>query len=137
MCVGNLCRSPVAEALFARDLPGWQVYSAGLAAKPGDPADTTTQVVAGRHGLDLSGHRAQAVNALLCQQAEVILVMERLHKQALERQYPAVRGKVYRLGEWGGFDIRDPYQQPTEVHETTFAAIAQGVEAWLPRLRSL
>ena len=137
VCVGNLCRSPVAEALFAQALPTWKVFSAGLAARPGDAADETTQHVAAQRGLDLSSHRAQLVSAVLCQQAELILVMERAHKQALERQYPSVRGKVFRLGEWLDRDIEDPYRKPIDFHETIFVAITQGVEAWLPRLRSL
>jgi protein-tyrosine phosphatase len=135
VCLGNLCRSPYAEALLAQALPQWRVLSAGLAARPGDPADELTRKFAAAQGLDLSAHRAQPISAILCQQAELILVMEKLQKNALERQYPAVRGKVYRLGEWIDRDIEDPYRQAETVHEQTYSMIAQAVSAWLPRLQ--
>ena len=148
LCVGNICRSPLAQALLARELqhpqhglPGAQVASAGLGALVGHPADPLALQVAQAHGLDVSGHRAQQISALLCQQHQLILVMEQAHKTALEQQFPQVRGKVFRLGHAsapsGGFDIADPYRQPLPAFEAAYAAIAQGVAHWVPRIRQL
>jgi protein-tyrosine phosphatase len=39
LCIGNICRSPLAQALLARELPGHTVWSAGLSALVGEPAD--------------------------------------------------------------------------------------------------
>ena len=89
------------------------------------------------HGLDITEHRAQQVTSWLCQQTELILVMEQAHKSQLEQLFPVVRGKVFTLGQFGKFDIADPYQQPLEAFEITYAAIAQGVADWVPRIRQL
>lgn len=137
LCIGNICRSPLAQVLLARELPGATVWSAGLGALVGNPADPLSVEVAAAHGLDLSGHRAQQVNSWLCQNAELILVMEQAHKTALEQQYPLVRGKVFRLGERDKFDIADPYRQPLSAFETAYAEIARGVASWVPRIRML
>jgi protein-tyrosine phosphatase len=137
LCIGNICRSPLAQALLARDLPHHTVWSAGLGAMVGLGADPLSIRVAAEHGLDITPHRAQQVTRWLCQQAELILVMEQAHKIKLEKLFPTVRGKAFILGQKGNFDIVDPYQQSLEAFETAYAALAQGVADWVPRIRQL
>ena len=137
LCIGNICRSPLAQALLARELPGTTVWSAGLSALVGQGADPLSIEVGAAHGLDISAHRAQQVSGFLCQSAELILVMEQAHKTAIEQQYPLVRGKVFRLGELEKFDIADPYRQPISAFEAAYADIARGVASWVPRIRML
>lgn len=137
LCIGNICRSPLAQALLARELPAHTVWSAGLSALVGQAADPMSIEIAATHGLDITEHRAQQVTSWLCQQTELILVMEQQHKSQLEQLFPVVRGKVFTLGQFGKFDIADPYQQPLEAFEVAYAAIAQGVADWVPRIRQL
>lgn len=137
LCVGNICRSPLAQALLAREFPEKTIWSAGLGALVGNTADPLAIEVAAANGLDLSAHRAQQVTGWMCQTAELILVMEQGHKTELEQQYPLVRGKVFRLGELGKFDIADPYQQSSTAFATAYADIARGVADWAPRIRQL
>lgn len=137
ICVGNICRSPLAHALLARELPGHQVLSAGLNALVGYPADPAVIQIAKEQGLDLTTHRAQQVTSVMCKHAELILVMEQMHKTQLEQLYPQVRGKVFRLGLFGEFDIADPYRQPREAFDTAYQGIAQGVADWLVRIKQL
>ena len=137
VCVGNICRSPVAEALLKDRLPGRKVWSAGLHALVGQPADATAREVARQHGLDLSAHRAQQVAGWMCSHADLVLVMEASHQQELEELYPLARGKIHRLGEFGpqgAFDIADPYRQPRAAFEAAHAAIALGVAEWVRRI---
>ena len=137
VCVGNICRSPLAQVLLAREFPDKTIWSAGLGALVGNPADPLIVEVAHAHGLDLSAHRAQQVTGWMCQNAELILVMEQGHKTQLEQQYPLVRGKVFRLGEIGQFDIADPYRQPQAAFEAAYADIARGVADWVPRIQKI
>jgi protein-tyrosine phosphatase len=137
LCIGNICRSPLAQVLLARELPTHHVWSAGLDALVGAPADPTSVLIAKDRGMDLSAHRAQQVTSVMCLQAELILVMEQVHKAQIEQMYPSVRGKVFRLGEFGRFDIADPYRQPREAFDTAYQGIEQGVSDWLTRIRQL
>ena len=137
LCIGNICRSPIAEALLKQQFPDKQIWSAGLGALVGKPADPLSVEVAAAHGLDLSSHRAQQVASWMCQSAELILVMEQDHKAQLEKQFPLVRGKAFRLGEPGQFDIADPYRQPKDAFEAAYSAIALGVSQWTSRIRQL
>lgn len=137
VCVGNICRSPIAEALLKQQFPDKTIWSAGLSALVGKPADPLAVEVAAAHGLDLTGQRAQQLAGWMCEKAELILVMEQRHKNEIEQQYPLVRGKVFRLGELGKFDIADPYRQPKAAFDTAYADIARGVADWAPRIRQL
>lgn len=137
LCVGNICRSPIAEALLKQEFPEKTIWSAGLSALTGNPADPLSVEVAAARGIDLSAHRAQQLVSWMCQAAGLILVMEQFQKTEVEQQYPLVRGKVFRLGELGKFEIADPYRQPVAAFDTAYQAIALGVANWSPRIRSL
>lgn len=137
LCVGNICRSPIAEALLKQEFPEKKIWSAGLGALVGSPADPLSVEVAAAHGVDMSAHRAQQLASWMCQAADLILVMEQFQKTEVEQQYPLVRGKVFRLGELGKFDIADPYRQPVAAFDTAYKAIAVGVANWAQRIRLL
>ena len=137
LCIGNICRSPIAEALLKQQFPDKQIWSAGLGALVGNPADPLSVAVAAAHGLNLSAHRAQQVASWMCQTAELILVMEQSHKAQLEKQFPLVRGKVFRLGEASQLEIADPYRQPKDAFDAAYSAIALGVSQWASRIRQL
>jgi protein-tyrosine phosphatase len=140
VCVGNICRSPVAEGLLRASLPGCKVWSAGLSALVGQPADPTAAEIALAHGIDISAHRAQQLGGWMLSQADLVLVMERGHQRQIQQQYPLAHGKVRRLGEFGAdgsFDVADPYQRPRSAFEAAHAAIARGVSEWVNRIRQL
>ena len=92
LCIGNICRSPVAEAMSIQQFPEKKVWSAWLAALAGYPADDKMITMSTSVGLDLFRHRAQQVLSLMCQTADIILVMEHIHKFELEKKWPMVRG---------------------------------------------
>jgi protein-tyrosine phosphatase len=140
VCVGNICRSPVAEGLLKRQLPDKNISSAGLAALAGKPADPLAQEVAASHGLDISGHRARQLASWMCTQADLILVMEAGHKRELEQQYPLACGKIHCLGDCGPknmFEVADPYRQSLPAFEAAHAAIERGVRHWAGRIKLL
>lgn len=141
VCIGNICRSPIAEAMLKAEFPAKRVWSAGIAALVGRPADPFSLQVAQQGGLDLSEHRAQQLTSQMCTQADLILVMETAHKRELEQQYPLARGKIHCLGDCGTaiplFQIEDPYRQPVAAFETAYAAIETGVKHWAGRIKLL
>lgn len=137
LCEGNICRSPMAEALLAHALPAMQVRSAGLGALVGMPADDNATQLMRELGLDITGHRAQQVNGMLCSQAELMFVMEESQRERLLGLYPQVRGRVFRIGHHGAFDVPDPYRQGDAAFRASLSLIQQGVAEWLPRIQKL
>ncbi len=129
----------MAEALLRKELAadgdGYEVRSAGLGALVGHPADEIAQELMRRMGIDISDHRARQLDSELVHWADLILVMETSQKKALEADEPSARGRVYRLGEWGDFDVPDPYRRPEEAFQQALTLISQGVSEWIPKLR--
>lgn len=136
LCVGNICRSPYAEMLLKKQLPGVSVSSAGLQALSGHPADPPVQALASEQGLDLTAHRARQVLAEHLANAHVVLVMSQGQRNELHERHPFVRGRVFLLDAQGQ-DIPDPYQHPDAVHRAVQVQIQEGVQYWVPRLKRL
>jgi protein-tyrosine phosphatase len=139
VCVGNICRSPMAEALFRQHLHGngVSVSSAGLGALVDYPADDHAIDLMDARGLDISGHRARQLTPELVKASDLIVVMESGHRRVILENEPAARGKVFRLGEWQDQDIPDPYRQPVEAFEESLELIEQGVVEWVRRITSV
>ena len=137
VCIGNICRSPMAEGLFRQAMPGVQVSSAGMSAMVGHGADPiAVQIMAGV-GVDISAHRARMLTEAIAREADLILLMDEQQKQQLSMQYPHMRGKVFRLGEANGQDIPDPYLQDMEVFRKVFSLVENGVNDWAKRIFSI
>ena len=138
VCVGNICRSPMAEALLQRALrgqDGFTVESAGLGALVGHPASEYSQELMLEMGLDISEHRARQIHPDMVRDADLVLVMEAGHKRAIDDADPTARGKVYRLGEWQDKDVDDPYRQPREAYERALEDIQEGIRLWIEKLK--
>lgn len=134
VCTGNICRSPTAERLMQEALPKIKVSSAGIAALSGHLADETATAIAKQYGISLEGHIARQLTSPLCQQHDLILVMEQQHINAVAHILPQVRGKTMRYGHWLQRDIPDPFRQSREAFEFTFSLIADATRAWALRL---
>lgn len=139
MCVGNVCRSPMAEAIPKDALSKIKqntchVSSAGIGALVGHKTDAKASQLTMARGLDISNHCACQLNKEMIRRADLILVMELAHKMDIESREPSAKGKVFRLGEWGGYDIPDPYQKDLKVFESVLTLIDQGVGQWVKKL---
>jgi protein-tyrosine phosphatase len=130
VCVGNICRSPMAEALLRQRLAGRagaRVESAGLAASVGKPADPIAQALLAERGLDLSAHRARQLEPKMLAGFDLVLAMEEGHVREIEALAPEMRGRVHRIGKFGMFDVPDPYREPREAFERALVLIERGL----------
>lgn len=136
VCVGNICRSPVAEAMLQQKLPHKNISSAGLAAVVGADIDPTAREVAGAYGLDCPHHAARQLTLEMCVRADLILVMENAHREAITRMLPTARGKVFLLGGiQGGREIPDPYRCSRELFVFVHELLESCVADWVSKLR--
>lgn len=139
VCVGNICRSPMAEALLKREFGGQDdvtVESAGLGALVGYPASKHSVRLMGDLGVDITGHRARQIHPDMVNAADLVLVMEAGHKRAIDDADPTARGKVHRIGEWQDKDVADPYQRSLAAYEAALAGIQAGVASWVEKIRA-
>lgn len=137
LCTGNICRSPVAEAMLKAHLPGKHVESAGLGALVDHSADPLAAELAERAGLNIRKHRARQVATEHLRRADLILVMSENQRAQVRSQDPAAAGKTMLLGHWlpGKPDVPDPYKKSREAFEHVHNMLDNAVQAWLPKLK--
>lgn len=138
VCVGNICRSPMAVALLQRELAGRDVHieSAGLAAMVGHPIDPQAAAELRTHGLSLDAHIASQISADRIQRADLILAMERRHIAALLAMQPKARKKISLMGKWhGDVEVADPYGRKPEAFAAAYDALETAASSWKARIK--
>ncbi|MCL1123887.1 low molecular weight protein-tyrosine-phosphatase [Shewanella surugensis] len=140
VCVGNICRSPSGEYLLKKLLPHKQVDSAGIATEKsrlsGKPADAMAVQIASKNEVNLTPHKARQLTAQLCQEYDLILVMEKGHIDAVTKISPSARGKTMLFGQWiGQQDIPDPYKLSQEAFEYAYELIDKSANTWAEKIK--
>ena len=145
VCTANIIRSPMAEALLRQQVGDkaqpqtWQVSSAGTWTQAGHPPDTTVLELLGEIGIDMRGHRSREVDEHLLAASDIILVMEKSHKEALCAEFPKHAGKIFLLSEVRGEtrDVLDPVGGPLLDYKATLAEIRDYLQDAPARIMAL
>jgi protein-tyrosine phosphatase len=93
-----------------------RITSAGTKAMSGGRVNDVVALIARNNGFSLRDHSAEPVTARIVKAADLMLVMEQVHKDAILKKFPAADGKVFRLMEYGwqgdedveSLDVPDP-----------------------------
>ena len=138
VCVGNICRSPMAAALLSRQYPKKYIDSAGLSAVVGHHADdkaiATMSATDSVDDLYMSKHIAKQINESLVVKADIILTMSDSQSKWIEDQWPHCRGKTFRIGHWIDKDIADPYGHSETAFETAKQDIIDSLDPWFNKI---
>ena len=144
VCLGNICRSPMAEGAFRaaaqeREL-SCLVDSAGTASYHiGNQPDSRAIAVAAHRGIDIAGQAARQIERDDFFRFTHIIAMDRANLESLRTRAPrdgtaklamlmdAVDG---RRGE----PVADPYYGDAATFEAAWSVITLGAEAWAERL---
>lgn len=139
VCLGNICRSPLAEAVFraaTRELQlDIRVDSAGTGHwHVGHAPDSRAQALARRHGLDISEHRARQISPEDFQRFAYIVAMDHQNLADIRRLQP--KGSPARLSLLldhvpgrEGQDVADPYYGDEADFEATWRDVTAGAQA--------
>ena len=133
VCHGNICRSPVAGALLARELAprGIEVESAGFFGFNRPPPPEAV-AAAKRHAINLSDHRSKVVTAAMARTSDLIVVMDPAQRRLLRERYGRSADGVLVLGDLDPRSaetrtIRDPINEKREVFDQVYERIARCV----------
>ncbi len=115
VCLGNICRSPLAEGIVrhladAENLD-WTIASAGTGDwHVGQPADKRSIAIAKTYGYDISKQRAQHFNSKMLEDFDLILVMDKSNlRNVLNLAKDAEQRKKVRLFLTDDLEVTDPY----------------------------
>ena len=142
VCLGNICRSPLAEGVFRALVrergveDRFEVDSAGISSyHAGSPPDRRSADTARRRGVELTG-RSRPITADDLRRFDWVIAMDEDNLEGIQAVERLAGGtaRVHRLREWdpedGGLDVPDPYyggargfEEVQEIVERSCAAL--------------
>jgi len=108
VCLGNICRSPAAEAVLRAKAPDWEIDSAGTAGwHVGKAPYGPMQEAAKARGYDLSQLRARQFTPSDFDRFDLILAMDSDNLHDIEALRPSGNGTLVQL--FAAEPVPDPY----------------------------
>ncbi|MFN4297815.1 MAG: low molecular weight protein-tyrosine-phosphatase [Brevundimonas sp.] len=144
VCLGNICRSPLAEAAFRLEAErlglAVDVDSAGTGGwHQGEPPDPRAQAVARRNGVDIGGYRARRVRGddfdrfthIVAMDGENLANLERLRPPGAQAELSLMLDHAGRAGE----PVEDPYYGGDDGFDVTWADVRAAARGLAQALR--
>lgn len=149
VCLGNICRSPLAEGVFKHlvereGLGGrFEIDSAGTSAyHAGDPPDPRTIAVARERGITVCGESRPVTGGDL-EEYDYVVVMDAENEARVRRlaQGSAIRARIHRLREFdalanGELNVPDPYYGGSRGFEDVHDIIERSCAGLLAHIRT-
>lgn len=128
VCLGNICRSPLAQGILQRKINeqglDWKVDSAGTGAwHVGEPPDRRSIQVAKTKGIDITRQRARQFRARDLSEFDLIFAMDQSNLRNIMRfaDSPDQEAKVHLIMDMvdphAHFDVPDPYYDDNGFHQ--------------------
>jgi protein-tyrosine phosphatase len=141
VCLGNICRSPLAEGILRHLSQGRpvDVDSAGTGGwHIGDLPDHRPIAIAKRHGIDIAGQRGRKIDAGDFTAFDLIFAMDRNNLATLRRLAPlAAQHKLHLFLDYTlcvERDVPDPYYGGPEGFEAVYSMLFEGCSSLIGRL---
>jgi protein-tyrosine-phosphatase len=128
VCTANICRSPMAEAIFNALVSDagapYEARSAGVAALVGKPLTPHARAVLEEAGVPVGRHRARQVDRAMLEEADLVLAMTPEHVAALHRLAGEPSEKIgtlpsYAKGVPDAEGTADPYGMPISTYRAS------------------
>jgi len=136
VCLGNICRSPLAEGILKAKAKeqhaNLEIASAGTAGYHiGSRADKRSESVGLKYNVDITNHKAQKFRAEHFDEFDIILVMDQMNYNdvsSLARNSEDLKKiKLYLIEE----DVEDPYYGEEDAFEKMYHILESKVEHWI------
>lgn len=132
ICTGNMCRSPAAELLLRHygAGKGFEARSRGTGVQPGFGLHRKMAALLKAEGVTELSHRGSLVTEPDVDWADLILVMEEGHRDALGEMFPQSLRKTQLLLEYAGLggELEDPMGQDDAKFREVFGQILAAVK---------
>ncbi len=150
VCTGNICRSPMGEALLKHKLDPelahqTNIVSAGTHAYDGMPASSTAKMVAQDFGVNLNDHNSQPLTPYLIGKSDLIFAMEPAHIDIIKQLDPTASIRTYLLKEFSRspedstYDpfVDDPISGSEEVYRRVYSELDDEIDRIIPHLKKV
>jgi len=143
VCLGNICRSPLAHAVFEKKAADagldMIVESCGMGAwHVGEPADARMRRTAQSHGIIIN-HSARPFNPSDLDDYDLIIPMDMSNLKDLKRYARSEHlDKIHLMREWdpqGGTEVPDPWYGGPEGFDTVFEIVDRSCDVLVHDLK--
>ncbi|MFO0398506.1 MAG: low molecular weight protein-tyrosine-phosphatase [Sphingobacteriia bacterium] len=147
ICMGNICRSPLAEVLFRAKVEAaglahqFEIDSAGTGSwHEGERADSRSIAVAARHGLEIPG-RARQIRPRDVRTFRYLVVMDVLNYAAVQqlRQTRETDSELLMIRTFDprqdGDEVPDPYSLSDDAFDEVYAILDRSTAGLLAYIR--
>lgn len=132
VCLGNICRSPMAEFVMKQEMPTWHVESRATSTwEHGNPIHRGTQAILQKYAIpyDVS-KQSQQISQADFREADLILAMDQSNLEDLRAMAPQeALAKIHPLIDG---EVPDPWY--TGDFEETYRLVQQGCREWIERV---
>jgi protein-tyrosine-phosphatase len=127
------------KSRVSADITPWRIESAGVWAMQGQPAAPLTRQVLLLRGIELNNFVSRPITRALIQEFNLVLAMERNHKESLRVAFPEYVTRVFTVRELIGKsgDIVDPIGSPIDEYEATAQELESIFEKGFEQLKKL
>ena len=139
VCLGNICRSPLAEGIMKHKIAeqglDWEVDSAGTGGwHAGDLPDSRSIQVAKKHGVDLTYQRARKLRSIDYEAFDRIYVMDSINYQDVKRlanedEYHKIELIMNEVEPHRNINVPDPYYGEGDGFEHVFQMLDRACDA--------
>jgi protein-tyrosine phosphatase len=132
VCLGNICRSPFAEALMRTRLSGVEVISAGTLPESGRQSPELAIASARRWAVNLEPHRSRSVDPEFLREGDALFVFDVDNLVRLWRRFPQARWRLHLAGalaDRGPLVVADPYGGTASDFDRAYERIAEIITA--------
>ena len=141
VCTGNSCRSPMAAGFLREMLKGKKeirIDSCGtIFSSFSGPTPQAIKIMK-EYGIDILSHKTKFLSKDLIDEADLILVMERKHRERVQELNPEAKNKTFLLKEFApdkeNLEIRDPIGLSDEVYREIAKEIKEALKRALPKI---
>ncbi|MDD7909438.1 low molecular weight phosphotyrosine protein phosphatase [Pseudovibrio exalbescens] len=144
VCLGNICRSPLAEGLFTHHVTThgvqdhYEIGSAGTGGwHVGNPPDPRSIAIAAQHGVDIGMQRAQQVHPKHFTNYNYLIGMDASNVERLHHLAPAgALAQIRMLLDEQRKDVPDPYYEGPEGFALVYRMVNEGTLALFKQLEA-
>lgn len=141
VCLGNICRSPLAQGILESKVkdfnPKWEIDSAGTGGwHAGEKPDTRSIQIAKKYQIDITSQRARKIRSIDFEYYDWIFAMDQnnlndLHKQAHDFELHKIVKLTHFSKKYKNQDVPDPYYGEGDGFQIVYDMLSEAIDGFL------